>query len=295
MKQSILFIVFLLFINLGFSQTLREMEKEAHKELQMATTELNEVYQKILSDYKSDTAFIRNLKTAERNWINYRDSEVNLMLPDFYGSYVLCSLSVVKKFTLDRSETLKQWTKGIEEGDVCTGSRKIKSDPVDEKINITSQDRDDCEMELVQKERISGVKLGFNYNEVTQMIGRPDSIYTFTGPYGELYIVWKYKEELEIQFYVDHINSGTISVTDITSESKFYSTGMNVAVGDSYSKFKKEYGSLLKLFYTNDALSKLLNKPKFTISLGDVSGIQFKFENGAIKTIFLSSYWGPPC
>jgi uncharacterized protein YecT (DUF1311 family) len=40
------------------------MNEDAAKNYQKADKELNDVYQKILKEYKKDTAFIKNLKNA---------------------------------------------------------------------------------------------------------------------------------------------------------------------------------------------------------------------------------------
>jgi uncharacterized protein YecT (DUF1311 family) len=41
------------------------MNEDAAKNYQKADKELNDVYQKILKEYKKDTAFIKNLKNPE--------------------------------------------------------------------------------------------------------------------------------------------------------------------------------------------------------------------------------------
>ncbi len=42
---------------------------------EIADTELNEVYNKILKEYKSDKVFICSLKESQNLWIKYRDAE----------------------------------------------------------------------------------------------------------------------------------------------------------------------------------------------------------------------------
>jgi uncharacterized protein YecT (DUF1311 family) len=92
---------------------------------------LNEVYQAILKEYKSDTEFIKNLRTSQRIWISFRDAEAKVKYPDredgYYGSiHPLCVSLYLEELTLDRISTLNLWLKGSEEGDACSGSINVK-------------------------------------------------------------------------------------------------------------------------------------------------------------------------
>lgn len=115
----------------GFSQTQAEMNRKAKESYTKADEELNEIYKTILSEYKSDTVFINNLKTAQRIWITFRDAEVKVKYPErepgYYGSvYPACVSIYLEKLTRARISTLKAWTEGVEEGDTCNGSLKFK-------------------------------------------------------------------------------------------------------------------------------------------------------------------------
>jgi len=115
----------------GFSQTQAEMNREANDSYKKADKELNDIYKTILTEYKSDTIFIKNLKTAQRIWITFRDAELKVMYPEretgYYGSvYPMCVSIYLEKLTRERISTLKAWTEGIEEGDACNGSLKFK-------------------------------------------------------------------------------------------------------------------------------------------------------------------------
>ena len=120
------------FISLtGFSQTQGDMNKEANESYKKADKELNDIYKTILSDYKLDTAFIKNLKASQRIWITFRDAELKVKYPEtesgYYGSvYPMCVSIYLEKLTRERIKTLKEWIDGIEEGDVCKGSVKMK-------------------------------------------------------------------------------------------------------------------------------------------------------------------------
>jgi uncharacterized protein YecT (DUF1311 family) len=114
-----------------FSQSQAEMNEKANESFKKADKELNEIYKTILTDYKSDTLFIKNLKSSQRIWITFRDAELKVKYPEtesgYYGSvYPMCVSIYLEQLTLERIKTLKVWIDGIEEGDVCTGSVKIK-------------------------------------------------------------------------------------------------------------------------------------------------------------------------
>src|ERR1700757_5109792 len=114
-----------------FSQTQTEMNETAYKNYQQADKELNITYQKILKEYKTDTAFIKNLKAAQRIWVQFRDAEVKALYPDrepgYYGSIQpLCKYNYLTEFTAERTKRLKTWLDGVEEGDMCSGSVKTK-------------------------------------------------------------------------------------------------------------------------------------------------------------------------
>ena len=114
-----------------FSQTQAEMNKTAYAEFSKADKKLNEVYQKILTEYKSDSTFIKSLKNAQRIWIKFRDAELEMKYPNYkephyYGSsHPMCSASYLKKMTKERTEKLIVWLNGIKEGDMCSGSVKM--------------------------------------------------------------------------------------------------------------------------------------------------------------------------
>ncbi len=130
--NRILIILFLTINLTCFSQSQSEMNKNANTEYKKSDIELNMVYKKILTEYKSDSIFIDRLKKTQRIWISYRDSELEMKFPagnkQFgYGSvYPMCVSYFLKELTEERTEKLKVWLIGIEEGDVCSGSVKMK-------------------------------------------------------------------------------------------------------------------------------------------------------------------------
>jgi len=131
MTRLLFSIIFCVTVNFCFGQTQLEMNQKADRNFQKADKELNSVYQNILKEYKSDTAFIKNLKIAQKIWIQFRDAEMKARYPDredgYYGSIQpMCWSSYLTELTEDRITKLKIWLAGIEEGDACAGSVKIK-------------------------------------------------------------------------------------------------------------------------------------------------------------------------
>ena len=127
--KYILSLVFCFFCFFGFSQTQAELNTMQYDAYKKTDKKLNEVYQAILKAYKSDTEFIKNLRTSQRIWITFRDAEVKVKYPDredgYYGSiHPLCVSLYLEELTLDRISTLNLWLKGSEEGDACSGSIK---------------------------------------------------------------------------------------------------------------------------------------------------------------------------
>ena len=130
MRHILIIIISFIYLT-GFSQTQADMNREAFGSNKKADKELNETYKTILSIYKSDTAFIKNLKASQRIWIVFRDAELKVKFPEteprYYGSvYPMCVSSYLEKLTRERITTLKDWINGIDEGDACKGSVRIK-------------------------------------------------------------------------------------------------------------------------------------------------------------------------
>jgi uncharacterized protein YecT (DUF1311 family) len=130
MKKSLLLLLGLTSA-IVFGQTQTEMNKESMNSFEKADKELNEVYKKILTEYKSDTIFIKNLKSSQRIWITFRDAELKMKYPErepgWYGSmHPMCVSEYLEELTKERTKTLKAWLEGIEEGDGCGGSIKFK-------------------------------------------------------------------------------------------------------------------------------------------------------------------------
>lgn len=130
MKKIILLSVFsVLFVSL-FGQTQAEMNTKAKTEYEKVDKDLNKVYQELIQDYKNDTVFIKSMKEAQRQWVKFRDAQVKMKYPPYPNANAsvlpICRYYYLKELTSFRVNELKQWVDGVEEGDVCSGSIKIK-------------------------------------------------------------------------------------------------------------------------------------------------------------------------
>ena len=116
---------------LAQAQTQGEMNNEAAADFKGADKQLNSVYQEILSDYADDEVFIASLKEAQRCWIAFRDAQLKMKFPDrepgYYGSIQpVCEMTYLTELTQDRIKTLQVWIDGVQEGDMCSGTVRVK-------------------------------------------------------------------------------------------------------------------------------------------------------------------------
>ena len=129
MKSILTLFIGLLFIS-GFSQSTTELNIEAGKSSYNATLKLTNMFNTILEEYKQDTLFTEKLKTSQNLWLSYRDAQIQTKYPEgqnSYGTiYSMCESIYREYLTNQRIETLQDWVDGIEEGDVCLGSVKVK-------------------------------------------------------------------------------------------------------------------------------------------------------------------------
>lgn len=126
LRLIVTLVLFFQFISSN-AQTQLEMNQAAKKEYEKSEKKINSVYQTILKKYQTDLVFIKNLRAAQRLWIQFRDAEMKAIFPDregnFYGSvHSMCWFNYLTHLTNERIEKLNFWLKGVEEGDVCTTS-----------------------------------------------------------------------------------------------------------------------------------------------------------------------------
>jgi len=123
-------IMTMLFIAPTFAQSQTAMNTKAYSDYKKADAELNGVYQKILKSYSRETTFIKKFRNAQRLWIQLRDAELAAKYPNSgtYGSVApMCESIYLETLTRDRIDFLNVWVTGIEEGEVCLGSVRMKS------------------------------------------------------------------------------------------------------------------------------------------------------------------------
>jgi uncharacterized protein YecT (DUF1311 family) len=112
------------------AQTQMQLNKEACDDYKKADVEMNGAYQTILREYRGEPAFVAALRKAQLAWIRYRDAHVESIYPgeaSQYGSVnPMCRCTQLATITRERTKILNQWVEGVEEGDVCAGSVKIK-------------------------------------------------------------------------------------------------------------------------------------------------------------------------
>jgi uncharacterized protein YecT (DUF1311 family) len=131
MKNIIIAIAFIFTYQVS-AQTQMEMNNEAAADFKSTDSVLNATYKSILMEYKADTVFIKNMKIAQRLWIQLRDAEINMKYPaenvyEEYGSmYPLCYFGLKKELTQNRIDHLKVWLLGLEPEMGCIGSVKAK-------------------------------------------------------------------------------------------------------------------------------------------------------------------------
>lgn len=128
---TMLAIFTLLAAPLAQAQTQGEMNDEAAAEFKDADEQLNSIYQTILSDYADDEVFIASLKEAQRCWIAFRDAQLKMKYPErepgYYGSIQpVCEANYLAELTQDRIRALQVWIDGVEEGNMCAGTVRIK-------------------------------------------------------------------------------------------------------------------------------------------------------------------------
>jgi uncharacterized protein YecT (DUF1311 family) len=113
------------------AQTQGQMNRDACTAYKNADAQMNRTYKLILDRYQRDTLFIEKFKIAQRAWIKFRDASLEVLYPEGpppYGSVnPMCRCNALAELTTARTTTLKRWVDGVEEGEVCGGSVKIKN------------------------------------------------------------------------------------------------------------------------------------------------------------------------
>lgn len=125
--------IFLFVISLNsYCQSQKEMNDGSQLEYTRANGKLEVMYQKIRQQYSKDKYFIEALEQSAKLFRQFREAEVKLHYPakntkQEYGSInSYCVNQLLTQLTLQRIKDLNVWLVGIEEGDACRGSIKMK-------------------------------------------------------------------------------------------------------------------------------------------------------------------------
>ncbi len=128
-----LFTFFLFFLPIcSFSQVQKEMNDGTQLEFVRANGKLEVLYQEIKQQYSKDKDFIEALEHSASLFRQFRDAEVKLHYPakdqkQEYGSInSYCINLLLTQLTLQRIKELNVWLVGIQEGEACRGSIKMK-------------------------------------------------------------------------------------------------------------------------------------------------------------------------
>ena len=116
-------------------QTQAQLNADACGTYEAADQELNALYQQVLKQYAADAAFLKAFRASQQAWLQYRDAQLEARFPTrpgeekrvTYGSvYPTCRCTTLAELTTARNQQLRVWVEGIAEGDVCSGSVRIK-------------------------------------------------------------------------------------------------------------------------------------------------------------------------
>lgn len=110
------------------AETQPDINRCAEMDFRSADRELDQVYQAVLTKHGAQPGFIEKLKAAQRAWVKWRDAELEALYPEedkagAYGSgYAGCRDGLLAALSKSRTEQLRKWLDGVEQGDACAGS-----------------------------------------------------------------------------------------------------------------------------------------------------------------------------
>lgn len=117
------------------AQTQLDLNASAGKELNSKEEELSTLRKKLNALYSKDKAFLNQLTKSEAAWEKYKDEMLELKYVQrddenkriYYGSvYPMCYANYKAWLTQKHIEELKNWAEGTKEGNVCSGTLRIK-------------------------------------------------------------------------------------------------------------------------------------------------------------------------
>jgi uncharacterized protein YecT (DUF1311 family) len=115
----------------GDPETQADMNDAACVSYRSADQKMTALFAAITKKNRTDQAFIAKFKKWQQAWIALRRAQTDAIFPHDqpgeYGSVLpMCRCAILAVLTENRIKELMQWTSGIAEGDVCTGSRTTR-------------------------------------------------------------------------------------------------------------------------------------------------------------------------
>ena len=104
----------------------------AARDMDAAEAEMNTLYAIVLDKFRGDPDTLRKIRAAQQAWLAFRAAHVAAVYPkadtpdaqyEYGSSFPMCLGLESAALTGPRSAQLRDWAEGIEEGDVCAGSR----------------------------------------------------------------------------------------------------------------------------------------------------------------------------
>lgn len=119
--------------NTASAQTQIELNDQSSLVLREAETVMTSSLASIRQLYASDPQFLHCLGESQRAWEVYRDRQLAMVFAkkddhkEGYGTvFPMCWAIWKARLTNQRITELKLWLDGIEEGEVCRGSIRVK-------------------------------------------------------------------------------------------------------------------------------------------------------------------------
>lgn len=118
-------------------ETQSDLNESAGDQLSQAQQQLDRVIAEIQHHYQDKPLFLGKFEKAQAAWETFRDAELEAYYPpteygdtfESYGSmYPMCYAGKKQVLIEARIKQLEPWLQGTEEGDVCSGSVKLKDD-----------------------------------------------------------------------------------------------------------------------------------------------------------------------
>ncbi len=112
--------------------TQRDLTGCAARDMDAAEAQMNTLYAIVLDKFRGDPETLRKVRAAQQAWLDFREAHVAALYPkadtpdaqyEYGSSLSMCLRLENAALTGPRIAQLRQWADGIEEGDVCAGSR----------------------------------------------------------------------------------------------------------------------------------------------------------------------------